>query len=69
MMINFGFRIKKLREQKNMSQEDLANILNISQSKLSKLENGRIKKIDFILTSKICKQFSINTDELMGKTE
>ena len=67
-MINFGFRIKKLREQKNMSQEDLANILNISQSKIFKLENDRIKKIDFILTSKICEQFSINTDELMGKT-
>lgn len=40
---NIGFKIKKLREEKNISQEDLAEELNISQSKLSKIENGRLK--------------------------
>ena len=42
--IDIGFRIKQLREQKNLSQEQLANLLEISQSKLSKIENGRLKK-------------------------
>lgn len=40
---DLGFKIKKLREEKNMSQEELAIQLNISQSKLSKIENGRLK--------------------------
>ena len=42
--IDIGFKIKKLREEKNVSQEQLVNLLEISQSKLSKIENGRLKK-------------------------
>ncbi|WP_449401347.1 helix-turn-helix domain-containing protein [Chryseobacterium wanjuense] len=41
---SIGFKIKKLREQKDMSQEDLAFQLDISQSYLSKLENGSVEK-------------------------
>lgn len=63
--LNFGFKIKKLRESHNISQELLAQALQISQSKLSKIENGRIKKIDFILIQKICDKFSITIDELI----
>jgi len=42
--IDIEFKIKKLREEKNLSQEQLANLLEISQSKLSKIENWRLKK-------------------------
>ena len=42
--LDIGFKIKKLREEKNLSQEQLVNLLEISQSKLSKIENGRLKK-------------------------
>ncbi|MCA6068240.1 helix-turn-helix transcriptional regulator [Chryseobacterium sp. RG1] len=63
--LNFGFKIKKLRESHNISQELLAQALEISQSKLSKIENGRIKKIDFVFVQKICDKFSITTDELV----
>lgn len=63
--LNFGFKIKKLRESCNISQELLAQALQISQSRLSKIENGRIKKIDFILMQKICDKFSITTDKLI----
>lgn len=34
-MNNLGFKLKQLREEQNISQEDLADELNISQSKLS----------------------------------
>jgi len=37
-----GIKIKKLREQKEISQEDLAFHLDVSQSYLSKIENGTI---------------------------
>jgi len=52
-----GFKIKKLREQKDLSQHLLASELNISQSELSKIENSKTKKIDFLLMYKICAYF------------
>jgi transcriptional regulator with XRE-family HTH domain len=61
--IDIGFRIKQLREQKNLSQEQLANLLEISQSKLSKIENGRLKKIEMKLVLKFCKNIDIELDE------
>jgi transcriptional regulator with XRE-family HTH domain len=52
-----GFKIKKLREEKNLSQPELAAILDISQPELSKIENDQVKKIDFLLMDKVCKYF------------
>lgn len=57
--IDIGFRIKQIREEKNLSQEQLANLLDISQSKLSKIENGRLKKIEMKLVLKFCKNLDI----------
>jgi len=51
-MNTIGFKIKKLREEKNISQEELAYQLNISQSKLSKIENGRLKaNLSFLISA------------------
>ena len=61
--IDIGFKIKKLREEKNLSQEQLANLLEISQSKLSKIENGRLKKIEMKLVLKFCKSIDVSLDE------
>jgi transcriptional regulator with XRE-family HTH domain len=58
--MSVGFKIKKLREEKKLSQPELANILDISQSDLSKIENGRTKKIDFQLMDKVCKEFDVD---------
>lgn len=59
-----GFKIKKLREEKNLSQLELANILNISQSKLSKIENGRVEKIEHSLIIKFCNFFEIEVYDI-----
>ena len=67
--IEIGFRIKQLREQKNLSQEQLANLLEISQSKLSKIENGRLKKIEMKLVLKFCKNIDIELDEFFENKE
>ena len=67
--IDIGFRIKQLREQKNLSQEQLANLLEISQSKLSKIENGRLKKIEMKLVLKFCKNIDINFDDFFENTD
>lgn len=52
---SIGFKIKKLREQKEISQEDLAFQLEVSQSYLSKLKTGPLKNwISFL-----CRRFPI----------
>ena len=64
--IEIGFKIKKLREEKNLSQEQWDNLVEIAQSKLSKIENGRIKKIEINLILKLCKFIDIQFDDLVA---
>jgi transcriptional regulator with XRE-family HTH domain len=59
MNSSIGFKIKKLREQQSISQEDLAHQLDISQSYLSKIENGSIEKLDFIFMQKVAEFFKV----------
>lgn len=61
-MNSIGFKIKKLREHKNLSQEDLAFRLDITQSNLSKIENGQNVKIDFLLMQKVCEIFDVKPE-------
>ncbi len=59
--MSIGFKIKKIREEKKLSQPELAHILDISQSTLSRIENSRLSKdIDFTLMDKICKFFEVD---------
>ena len=67
--LDIGFKIKKLKEEKNLSQEQLANLLEISQSKLSKIENGRLKKIEMKLVLKFCKSIDVSLDEFFENKE
>ena len=56
----------KLREERKIAQKELAGKLNISQSKLSKIENG-IGKIDFIVLEDICEHYGIDISEFKTK--
>lgn len=50
----FIFIIKEVREEKGISQKDLAEKLNISQSYLSEIENNKKKNVSFELILHIC---------------
>jgi transcriptional regulator with XRE-family HTH domain len=41
LSINIGNRIKILRESKNMSQQDLADLCNFDKGDMSKIESGK----------------------------
>jgi transcriptional regulator with XRE-family HTH domain len=62
----FSIRIKKLRESKNLKQQDLAKILNISNSAISKWEQGA-REPDFKTLKVIADYFNVSTDYLIGK--
>jgi len=47
--MSIGVKIKKLREYKKMSQNELALQLGISQTTLHNIETGNSHKIDFLL--------------------
>lgn len=57
-----GFKIKKLREEYNLSQSKLADQLGVTQSELSKIENSRAKKIDIYFMIKVCNFFNKDLD-------
>jgi transcriptional regulator with XRE-family HTH domain len=57
-----GHKIKRLREDKYLSQNELAMQLGISQTKLHNIESGHSQKIDFLLMDKVCKIFDKDFD-------
>lgn len=58
--MEIGFKIKKLRENKKLSQPELAHKLGIAQTTLSNIESGHTQKIDFVLMDKICNEFNVD---------
>ena len=65
MIINLGDKLKNLRKEKNISQEKLAQYLNVSFQAVSKWENGSTYP-DIELLPEISRFFGITVDELLG---
>ncbi len=65
--MNMGQRIKMLREQHNLSQLELAKMLNISNSTLSQYENGARTPSDDIKV-KLADILDVSIDYLIGRT-
>ena len=57
-----GEKIYELRKKKNMSQEELAQVLNVSRQTISKWETGESNP-DFDKIVPLCNFFEISTDE------
>ena len=64
-MINFGNKLKLLRLQDNITQEQLAQKLNLTKSVISAYETGlRLPSYDVLI--RIAKIFNVSTDYLLG---
>ena len=60
--------IKRVRQNTNLNQQDFAKKLDVSQSYISKLENGQIK-IDVLLMKKIAKILNLDINKLLVDIE
>ncbi|MEI7026131.1 helix-turn-helix domain-containing protein [Paenibacillus sp. y28] len=65
--MNYGNRIAKLREEKRMTQEELALKIGITRAALSHYENNR-REPEYQTLQKIADFFSVSIDFLMGRT-
>lgn len=67
MSYQIGNRVKKVRLQKGISQEQFGELIGIKKAAVSKIENGENSLSKSNLIS-ICRQFNINKDWLLYGT-
>jgi transcriptional regulator with XRE-family HTH domain len=66
--MHIGEKIKKVREQKGLSQAELAKRVGIGQSYVSKIENQAVKALPPQLVEDLARAFNINIVELLDET-
>lgn len=67
-MINVvGKNLKKLREENKYTQEQVSDYLGITQSNLSKIENGE-RNFNMTLLDKLCLLYNCSPEYLLGET-
>lgn len=66
--MNFGQRVRELRQSHSLTQLDLANRLNVSMSYISKVERGHLQSGDYPsekFIHKLADELSADEDELL----
>ncbi len=66
IQITVGKRIRKIREEKNISQQDLAAKCNFEKSNMSRIEAGRVNSTLSTL-EKVSKALDVDIVELFKK--
>ncbi|MBQ3550579.1 MAG: helix-turn-helix transcriptional regulator [Clostridia bacterium] len=61
-------RIRDLREDKDLSQNDVANLLNISQATYSRYESGYLDIPSEVLIA-LSKFYNVSVDYILGLTD
>lgn len=61
-------RLKALRKESGLTQDQLAQYLGVDQSMITKLENGT-RKLNVTLIEKLCSLFGCTTDYLTGDSD
>lgn len=64
-ILNLGIHVRKLREQKNMSQQDLANDCSIPKSQIARIERAKVNTTVRTLI-KIANALEIEPKELLN---
>ena len=65
MELNFGEKIRLLREEKELNQTELGDAVGMTQRKISYLECGRYEP-SFDDLRALCRYFQVSADYLLG---
>ncbi|MFX3651080.1 MAG: helix-turn-helix domain-containing protein [Paenibacillus sp.] len=66
--MSYGNRIAELREQRGLTQEELASSIHITRAALSHYEKNR-RKPDFEVLTRLADIFDVSIDYLIGRTK
>ena len=58
-------KLKELREESNVSQKEIANVLNIKQNTYSQYENGK-RQLPIEVLIKLADFYKVTTDYILG---
>ena len=64
----FGLRLKSLRQEKKITQQDLANLLSVSASTVGMYEQQR-RDPDTETLKQLAEYFNVSIDYLLGKSD
>lgn len=67
-MVRFGDRLRSLREEKELSQEELGKVLSAAKSTISQYELGK-RNPDPDTLIKLADYFYVSIDYLLGRTD
>lgn len=65
MKESFGARFQRLRKNKGLTQEEVANAVNITPQSVSKWEND-LSSPDILILPELAKLLGVSVDELLG---
>lgn len=65
MVYDFGYRLKKLRKNKRMTQEGAATRLGVSKTTISGYENN-VKNPSLETLTKLASLYGVSTDYILG---
>ena len=66
--MNYRQRLKEVREDRDLTQEEIGKLINKSQQGYGHIENGRAElKIDDLIT--LCRFYNLSADYLIGLTD
>lgn len=65
MIFDFGYRLKDLRERKNLTQSQVAARLGVSKASISGYENN-VKTPSLAVLTRLASFYSVSTDYLLG---
>lgn len=66
--MNYRQRLREVREDRDLSQEEIGKVINKSQQGYGHIENGRAElKIDDLIA--LCRFYNLSADYLIGITD
>ncbi len=68
-MSSFALRLKELRTQKKISQEQLARYLGMKRENISNYERGIVTNVNSETLDKLANYFTVSVDYLLGRTD